>query len=257
MDYNGNSGVLCYNSHIEMHDSLFRNVSFFPVLKFENCSFVSSNLTMIENDLSILFLAIPFDVFERHPLVHMKHSEGIMESTKFQSNAQLYCFRVTGGNITFINMIAAIKNEVLVGQSWNGTLAIKNAIVTSNNASIVYIAYSVISITSCVFKHNSYLSMRYSPLNRLFTFDNSEVTITDSVFEGNKAHGFFSINGEKIQKSAKIAGNHFRFNYNTSSLINVNNQQLQILSSIFESNDGVMAVYRSSGVVNESIFKRN
>ena len=160
MDYDANSGVLCYNSHAEMHDSLFKNVSFFPVLKFENCSFICNKLTLTENYLSA-FLSSS-DGSERYSLVHMKHSEGVMESSKFESNELLRCFCITGGNITFINMIAAVNNEVLVGQSLGGALTINNATVTSNTGSIFYIADSVITISSCTFKDNSNVLLPHS-----------------------------------------------------------------------------------------------
>ena len=256
VDYNANSGVFCYNSHVEMHDSLFKNVTFFPVLKFENCSFVSNNLTMIENDLSAF--TPDSDRSERYSMVRMTHSEATLENSRFESNFQLYCFWVTGGNITFLNMVAVGNNMVQVGQAWNGTLTINNASIINNTASIFYFADSMISILSCAFKHYSDLLMAFAVhVDGLFTFERTDVTITDSVFEGN--NGEMTILG-RIKKSAFIASSHFRFNHNMICLFCVNSQWLQIISSVFENNDGsgsVMNVQSGNVVINGSTFSRN
>ena len=252
VNYNYNSGMLCYNSHVEMHDSLFKNVSFFPVINFENCSFVSNNLTMIENDLRPF--QPPSDGFERYSLVHMKHSEGVMESSKFESNVGLNCFWVTDGNITFVNMIAARNKAVRVVRSWTGTLSINNATIVDNTGSIFHTTYSVISISSCTFKRNSGLSTYSSHNNELLTFDTTDVTIADSVFEENNGGILISIQGP-LNKSM-ITRSSFRFNRN--HLVSVSFQWLQILSSIFESNDGhVMSVDRGYAVINGSMVNRN
>ena len=238
-----------------------KNVSFFPVLKLENCSFICNNLSMAENDLGAF--QSPSDGSEKYSLMHMKHSEGVMQSTKFQSNVQLHCFWVTGGNITFINMIAIGNNEVQVGRTSAGTLTINNATVVSNTGSIFYISDSIISISSCTFKHNSDLSESWYSIyiiykSELLTFDKSDVTVTDSVFEENSGQKSISI-WEPLQNSV-IAGSQFRFNYNVDYLLFVKSQWLQILSSIFESNDGsgsVIYIESSNVVINGSMFNQN
>ena len=177
---NANAGVLCYNSHLEIHDSLFENVSFFPVIHFENCLFVSNNLTMINNDLSTFITRS--DESQRYSLIHMKHSEGLMEGSKFKSNAGLNCFYATGGNISFVNMIAVGNKGVRVGRITAGTLTIYNATVVNNTGSIFYSAHSVITISSSIFTHNADVSTYYDVL---LIFETTDVTITDSVFEKN------------------------------------------------------------------------
>ena len=243
-----NVGVLIHNSHVQMYGCLFKNVSFFPVLKFENCSFVSNALTMTENNLSAF--QADREAPERYSLVHIKHSEGTMESIKFVSNLNLYCFLVTGGNIIFMNMIAAGNSEVQVGRAWAAALTIENATIANNSGGIFYIDSSVTSIRSCVFEHNS-ATYRFRN-NNLFVF--RQANIKESEFEDNNG----LIRGPSHNSS--ITGCHFRYNHYVYGLIFVNVQWLQILSSIFESNDGlgeVISVSEGYVVINGSKFSHN
>ena len=208
---------------------------------------------MTENNLSA-FQSL-YEAPERYSLVHIRHSEGTMESIKFGSNTKLYCFLVTGGNITFVNMIAVGNNEVQVGRALAAALTIENATVASNKGPIFYIADSVVRIRSCAVKHNTELAiLTYN--RELFTLDKSDTTITESEFQGN--NGTILIKGPS--QNSVIRGCHFRFNHNVGTMVFVEFQWLQILSSIFESNDGrgiLISVYRGYVVINGGMFNRN
>ena len=103
------SGMLCFNSQIELYDIIFRRVSFFPVAAFENCTVAINQLTMSENSL---FLRQS----EANSLLHLKHSEVIIEDSKFEENTEVRCFWIIGGNTILKNIMFGSNNKVGYGR---------------------------------------------------------------------------------------------------------------------------------------------
>ena len=79
------TGMLCYNSQFEMHDIMLRNVSFAPVLAFENCTLSIYNITMLKNNLlSLISQKISHEITENNSLMHVTYSVGTVENIKFE-----------------------------------------------------------------------------------------------------------------------------------------------------------------------------
>ena len=88
------SGILCFNSQIELHDTLFQGVSFNPVVAFENCTLAIYQITMSGNFL--------FSQSTTYLKLYFKHSETIIEGGKFEDNTQSYSFRIFGEILLYI-----------------------------------------------------------------------------------------------------------------------------------------------------------
>ena len=84
------SGILCFNSQIELHDTLFQGVSFNPVVASENCTLAIYQITMSGNSL--------FSQSTTYLKLYFKYSETIIQDGKFEDNTQSYSFWVFGGN---------------------------------------------------------------------------------------------------------------------------------------------------------------
>ena len=171
------SAMLCYNSQIEMHDIMLKNVSFAPVATFENCTLSIYNVTMFKNNLSSFMSVINP---EKHTLLHIKYSEGTFKNIKFENNRRIYCIWIDSGNVTFQNMVATGNNDVTIGRARESNIHFDKALVFNNTGSFFSLYRSTINISSCILKHNN------NSFRERITFVNSNVFISDTVFEDNE-----------------------------------------------------------------------
>ena len=173
VDDNESSGMLCFNSQIGLRDILFRSVSFFPVTTFENCTLAIYQITMSENmsenmSESYSFLSQP----GTNSLLYLKHSEAIIENSKFEGNRQGYCFWVVGGNTSLHNVLFGNNNDAEYARFVDATVNITNTSILNNMDFIFIILRSTVSISSCKFRKGSSLSIQ-----------ESHVSINDCIFK--------------------------------------------------------------------------
>ena len=148
METKTRSAMLCHNSQVEMHDIMFKNVSFGPVVAFQNCTLSIHNITMFKNNLS------RFKSADRS-LMHIKYSEGTIENIKFEQNKWTFGFWVSSGNITFKNMIATANEDVNVGRVEQSNINLHNTSIFNNTGSFFDLFQSAMNISSCILKQNN------------------------------------------------------------------------------------------------------
>ena len=249
------SGMLCYNSQIEMHDIMFKNVSFPPVVTFENCRLYIHNFTVFKNNL--------FNV-RLDSLMRIKYSEGTIENIKFEKNNGS-CFSIVSGNITIQNLIATGNNPVNIehdlqsniGHILQSNMSLNNAFIFNNTGAFFFVFQSTMNISSCILKHNSNSHIRFMDLRE------SNVFITDTVFEDNIGHGLI---GFSFHTEVVVSKSRFLLNRITRSLIiadldivsyDLDSYYIVINDSEFNNNQGEIVEckhcpfgnYASSGVV--------
>ena len=178
------SGLLCFNSQIELHDIVFRAVSFFPVTSFENCTLAIYQLTMSENSLSL-------PRSETNSLLYLTYTEAIIEDSIFEENIYGSCFWIFGGNTTLRNVLLSSNNGMEYGRFVNATVNISNNSMDSS----FYISHSRVSFSSCKFLNTYYL----------MDIRESYVSIVHCLFK--ELRGAFSI--FILRSDLFIRGSHF------------------------------------------------
>ena len=163
-------GLLCYGSHIEIRDILFRNVSFSPVVEFENCIMDVHNVTLSEIDFSPL-----------NSLLIIKHSEGVIENSNFEHNKAARCIEIEGGNITFQNMNVVYNKQIEIGSISEAIWNVFNAYIFKNSGTSFFFRFSdsEASIIDSIFNENNggiIMSVE----------NNSQAFVRESIFYGNK-----------------------------------------------------------------------
>ena len=209
------TGMMCYNSEVELHGTLFENVSFVPVVSIEKCKLTFHNVTMSE-------IHFPKSAYsaqsEKYHILHAKYSEATIENSKFENITGAHCFLIVSGNAT-----------------------INNASILNNKGRIFKFLQSGVNISFSQLKNNIIYDWNY---NELFVFDDSEVIISDSLFEGNKAGVLMKLHAKS---DVFISRSRFLLNANLLSLIQLfvrswsfeDKPLLNIVSCIFEGNGGL------------------
>ena len=250
---NEKSGMLCFNSQINLHHIAFQGVSFFLVAAFENCTLAINQLTVSGNSLLLKFLRFPY-VSETNSLLYLKHSKAIIEDGKFEDNTQVHCFWIVGGNTTLHNVMFDRNNKVEYGRFVHATVDISNTSVVNNTDSNFYISLSTVSISSCKFLNTSIRSRYY-----LMKIMESYVSISHCFFrELEGAIGIFIFRSQLF-----IRGSHFLQMKNSSHFIYFERysvQSLHILHCRFESNEiysRFIDVTSGSAIIHDTLFHNN
>ena len=190
------SGMWCLNSKIVLNDTFFREVSFFPVAAFENCTLAIFQLTMSGN-----YLSLPRS--ETNSLMHLKYSEAIIEDGKIENSTRVHCFSVLGGNTTLHNILFGSNNEVEFGRFVDATVNITNTSVVNNIDSTFHISKSTVYFSSCTFLNISIPSRHYLMDTKLLSIQGSHVSIVHCIFNELEAEVFI------LSSELFIRGSHF------------------------------------------------
>ena len=247
------SGMLCFNSQIELHDTLFQRVSFKPVVAFENCSVAIYQITMSGNSL--------FSQSTTYLKLYFKYSETIIEDGKFEDNTQSYFFRVFGGNTTLHNITFSSKN--VAHDIAHANVHISNISFLNSMDSTLSIRQSTVSFSSCKFINDSII--RDYDFN-FMTIRDSHVSIIDTSLI--KRAGTINIEG---LSEIFIKGSHFLQIENSPSLILFSDRGASPESSLhmshcrFERNvltnytgySGLIDVGLGSAVIQDTVFYHN
>ena len=245
VDENESSGISCFNSKIELGDIIFREVSFFPVAAFENCTLAIYRLTMSGNSLLS-------QSFEKNSLLYLKHSEAIIQDSGFEDNTEVRCFWIFGGNTTVNNLMFSSNNNLEFGRFVDANVNVTNTPVLNNIDSSFYISKSTVSFSSCKLLNTSIVSRYY-----LMNIGESYISIIYCVFK--ELEGVISI----YKSEFFIRESHVLQNKNTFQFISSRLESLLHISQCrFGSNEPTNIELNSglidgSTVIQDTVFYHN
>ena len=137
-------------------------------------------------------------------------------------------------------MIATENYDVNIGRVEQSNMNLDNALVFNNTGYFFYLDQSTMNISSSILKHNS------NSLREFITFVESNVFITDTVFEDNEGDILIALH---VQTKVVVSSSHFLLNRITYTLFS--------FGIDYSISSKVMKYFLRYIVINDSVFSNN